>query len=75
MTIHERAIEWAKAVSPWITKYDTARAMDYEIGASEQRKVDIEKMCDLLIEMLNNGLIETRDIGKVNMRIKKAMEE
>jgi len=45
--------------------------LGYRVGAVEQREIDADIICDLMISMLNDGIIETIDIGKVNMRIRK----
>lgn len=73
-TIEERAIEWAKSVSPWITKYDEARAIDYKIGALEQRKIDIDKAYKWLKRNTPIGLME-EEIPDFLEDFKKAMEE
>jgi len=74
-TIEERAIEWAKSVSPWITKYDTARAIDYKIGALEQRKIDIDKACEALYGLMNDLGCDLLDIEKAKEYMRKIMLE
>lgn len=44
-------------------------------GATEQRQIDIDKVCDLMISLLNDGTIETRDIGKVNTIIRETLKQ
>lgn len=54
---------------------DSDAVMDnYELGFMEGKAKGVEetidKVCDLMIDMLNDGTIEAKDIGKVNMMIR-----
>lgn len=69
MTIEERAMESLLATDE--LTYTTA----FKNGATEQRQIDIDKVCDLMISLLNDGTIETRDIGKVNTIIRETLKQ
>lgn len=70
MTIEERALDYAVCKS-----CPTISANGYMHGAEEQRQIDIDKVCDLMVTLLNDGTIETRDIGKVNTIIRETLKQ
>jgi len=73
-TIEGRAKRYAdKTIKDKDSDTRVVASLSYLTGAYEQRKLDIDKVCDLILVMLNDGTIETREILKVNKIIRDVL--
>lgn len=89
MTIEERAKEYAfkydekyqvamfKAYIEGATEQkqiDEMHSLLLEDAHQQEKIMLIDKVCDLMIEAVNNGMIETADIGKLNMWLREKLK-
>lgn len=74
-TIEERALEYAKksGIDHYTDYFDFCK-QDYIAGATEQRKIDIDKTCEWLKENINGGVHPSSTYGFIE-KFRKAMNE